>query len=149
MRRPQTFRSARGRLEANMTPMIDVIFNLLIFFVCTVSFQPPEEVLPTFLSMLGTSAPSARPPELQDFDDVVVKIRQSGDQIAWEINRQQYATLAQVRDVLVAIAGVKNDVPVIIDADGEIALGNVIDLYDLCRLSGFQKIQFAAQASEP
>jgi biopolymer transport protein ExbD len=133
-------------MEANMTPMIDVIFNLLIFFVCTVSFQPPEQVLPTFLSALGASADVPRPPEIQDFDDVVVKILVRGDAIAWEINRQHYSTLAQVRDVLLAIAGVKSDLPVIIDAEGDIPLGSVIDLYDLCRLSGFQKIQFAARS---
>lgn len=146
MRRPQTFLANRGRLEANMTPMIDVIFNLLIFFVCTVSFQPPEEILPTYLSTLGTAANVPRPPEIQDFDDVVVKIFARGDQVAWEVNKQQYATLSQVRDVLRAIAGVKNDLPVILDAEGDIPLGDVIDLYDLCRLSGFQKIQFAAKA---
>lgn len=129
-----------------MTPMIDVIFNLLIFFVCTVSFQPPEEILPTYLSTLGTAANVPRPPEIQDFDDVVVKIFARGDQVAWEVNKQQYATLSQVRDVLRAIAGVKNDLPVILDAEGDIPLGDVIDLYDLCRLSGFQKIQFAAKA---
>lgn len=146
MRRPQTFLANRGRLETNMTPMIDVIFNLLIFFVCTVSFQPPEEVLPTYLSMLGAAANVPRPPEIQDFDDVVVKIVAHGDQVAWEINKQQYTALAQVREVLRAIAGVKNDLPVIIDSEGDIPLGDVIDLYDLCRLSGFQKIQFAAKA---
>ena len=145
MRRPQTYRSERGRLEANMTPMIDVIFNLLIFFVCTVSFQPPEEVLPTFLSSLGAVTDVPRPPEMQDFDDVVVKVYARDATIAWEINRQHYGTLAQVRDVLLAIAGVKNDLPVIIDAEGDIPLGSVIDLYDLCRLTGFQKIQFAAR----
>lgn len=128
-----------------MTPMIDVIFNLLIFFVCTVSFQPPEEVLPTYLSMLGTSSPAARPPEMQDFDDVVVKIALRQEQIAWEINKQPYASLEQVRDVLRTIAQVKSDLPVIIDSEGDIPLGSVIDVYDLCRLVGFQKIQFAAK----
>lgn len=145
MRRPATYRNDRGRLETNMTPMIDVIFNLLIFFVCTVSFQPPEEVLPTYLSTLGAGANVPRPAEIQDFEDVVVKVFARDDEIAWEINRQHYSTLAQVRDVLRTIAGVKNDLPVIIDAEGDIPLGSVIDLYDLCRLSGFQKIQFAAK----
>lgn len=127
-----------------MTPMIDVIFNLLIFFVCTVSFQPPEEVLPTFLSTQGSGANVPRPAEIQDFDDVIVKMKTQEERTVWEINRQPYPSLAQVRDVLRTIAGVNRDLPVIIDAQGEIPLGSVIDLYDLCRLSGFQKIQFAA-----
>jgi biopolymer transport protein ExbD len=145
MRRPSPYRSGPGRLETNMTPMIDVIFNLLIFFVCTVSFQPPEEVLPTFLSTEGSMANVPRPPEIEDFDDVIVKVLTQGEQIAWEINRRPYQSLGQVRDVLRTIAEVKNDLPVIIDAQGDIPLGSVIDLYDLCRLCGFEKIQFAAK----
>jgi biopolymer transport protein ExbD len=144
MQRPPNYRSERGRLEANMTPMIDVIFNLLIFFVCTVSFQPPEEVLPTHLSALGVAASVPRPPEIVDFDDVVVKVLLRGEDLVWEINREPYASLAQVRDVLASIAGVKRDLPVIIDAQGEVPLGSVIDIYDLCRLAGFQKVHFAA-----
>ncbi len=145
MRRPPASRTDRGRLEANMTPMIDVIFNLLIFFVCTVSFQPPEEVLPTWLSTLGVSADLPRPPEIQDFDDVVVKILVRGEQLSWEINGQQYSSLASVRDVLRTIAQVQKDLPVIIDPQEDVPLGGVIDLYDTSRLAGFQKIQFAAK----
>ena len=37
-----------------MTPMIDVIFLLLIFFVCTASFQAPEQILPTNLRLPGS-----------------------------------------------------------------------------------------------
>ena len=40
-------------MEVKMTPMIDVIFLLLIFFVCTASFRAVEEVLPTNLSLPG------------------------------------------------------------------------------------------------
>jgi biopolymer transport protein ExbD len=128
-----------------MTPMIDVIFNLLIFFVCTVSFQPAEELLPTFLSTLGVAADVPRPPDIEDLDDVVVKVLRRGDELTWEINRQPYASLAHVRDVLRTIASLQPDLPVIIDPQGEVPLGGVIDLYDLCRLAGFQKIQFAAK----
>ncbi|MEA1952290.1 MAG: biopolymer transporter ExbD, partial [Planctomycetota bacterium] len=46
MRRPSYHREGRERLDVKMTPMIDVIFLLLIFFVCTASFQMLEEVLP-------------------------------------------------------------------------------------------------------
>ena len=53
MRHPAQHRG-RGPLEVKMAPMIDVIFLLLIFFVCTASFHPPEQVLPTRLSLPGS-----------------------------------------------------------------------------------------------
>ena len=131
--------------EMDMTPMIDVIFNLLIFFVCTVSFRPPELLLPTNLSMAGSGATSIPlPQEIAELEDVVIKVLAAEDQVNWQINDRPYASLAEVRDVLMAIVELQANLPVIIDAQAEVPLGSVIDLYDLCRLVGFDKVQFAA-----
>lgn len=128
-----------------MTPMIDVIFNLLIFFVCTVSFQPPERVLLTSLSALGASSSAAAPPpEIVELEDVVIKVFAADGRIAWQINQQSYERLDQVREVLLAIVRLQANLPIILDVQGDVPLGDVIDLYDLCRLVGFDKIQFAA-----
>ena len=35
MRRPSIYNERRGDVDVKMTPMIDVVFNLLIFFLCT------------------------------------------------------------------------------------------------------------------
>jgi biopolymer transport protein ExbD len=35
---------AHSRIHIDMTPMVDVVFLLLIFFMTTTSFKPPEEV---------------------------------------------------------------------------------------------------------
>ncbi|MEO8496389.1 MAG: biopolymer transporter ExbD, partial [Planctomycetota bacterium] len=39
MRRPSIFTERREPLDVKMTPMIDVVFLLLIFFVWTASFH--------------------------------------------------------------------------------------------------------------
>ena len=146
MKRPPYHGDARGNLETNMTPMIDVIFNLLIFFVCTASFQEPERRLSALLSIAaGSQLPSDAAPELQDFDEVIIQVRSENDQIGWIINERAYVSWHDVRAVLTALAAVKNDVAVILDIGRDVALGEAIDLYDLCRLVGFQKIQFAAK----
>ena len=45
MRRPSIF-TQRGRgLDVEMTPMIDVVFLLLVFFIWTASFQIVENVI--------------------------------------------------------------------------------------------------------
>jgi biopolymer transport protein ExbD len=130
-----------------MTPMIDVIFLLIIFFICTSSFQPPEEVLPTNLSFPGAvGAEAVVDPMLQDLDEIVVKLLWGERGIAWEINRRQCASLLEVRAVLDAVAKVKPDLPVILDVAPPVPLENVIDVYDLCRHLGLQKVQFAASA---
>jgi biopolymer transport protein ExbD len=147
MRQPGLSHRPRGGLELPMTPMIDVIFLLIIFFICTSSFQPPEEVLPTNLSFPGAvGAEAAVDPMLQDLDEIVVKLLWGERGIAWEINRRQYASLLEVRAVLDAVAKVKPDLPVILDVASQVPLENVIDVYDLCRHLGLQKVQFAASA---
>lgn len=145
MRQTGYTRSACGALELPMTPMIDVIFQLIIFFICTSSFRPPEKVLPTDLSLPGsTASPIAADPALADLDEVVIKLLWGDQGISWEINRRAYHRLAEVYAVLAAVAKVRIDLPVILDVDPQVPLENVIDVYDLCRQIGLRKVQFAA-----
>ena len=148
MRRPPYHRDDRGRLDVKMTPMIDVIFLLLIFFVCTASFHPPEEVLPTSLSLPGAiDSPVPVEPELEDLDEIIVKVSWEDGRAVCRINQGEPRGLEAVRAVLVAIARrVKADVPVILDVDGQVPMEGVIDVYDLCRQAGLEKIRFAASA---
>lgn len=165
MRQAMHHRDQRGRLEVKMTPMIDVIFLLLIFFVCTASFQPPEETLPTRLSLpRKIDSPAAADPEVADLDKIVVKVgwhdRQGKWQPGWEINGQQYANLTRaedladidnhgnVEDVLKAVKQIKVDLPVILDVRPAVPIEHVIDVYDLCRAVGLQKVQFAASVEQ-
>jgi biopolymer transport protein ExbD len=127
-----------------MTPMIDVIFLLLIFFVCTASFQAAEEVLPTNLSLPGSVDSDVEiDDEWEDLDKVVVKILWRADRVAWQINERDYTSLAEVRAVLEAIARMKMELPVILDVDASVPLEDVIDVHDVCRQIGLMRIQFA------
>lgn len=138
----------RGRFDVKMTPMIDVVFLLLIFFVCTASFQQLEEVLPTHLRAETTGASSAElDPELLELEDVIVKVVRRDGRTAWVLNEQPYATLAELRGVLEQLAAIRADLPVILDVQGQVPIGEVIDVYDVCRLAGFEMVQFAASAN--
>ncbi len=58
MRRPDLLNRGRRRLEIQMTPMIDVVFLLLIFFIWTSSFQIAEYALQSNISDATGSAPA-------------------------------------------------------------------------------------------
>ena len=146
MRIPSPYGDRRGELELAMTPMIDVIFLLLVFFVWTASFQVVEHVLPSRLSATSGTLPadaSDPPPPEDDFEDVVVRIVWTGDQVAWRINDTRLTSLADVEQRLAVIARIKPDAPVILHPDAPVPLGNVINVYDRARRVGFQKVQFA------
>ena len=57
MRIPTSHRHAdAGTIDQAMTPMIDVVFLLLIFFVCASVGQTADSLLPTELAAGGVAA---------------------------------------------------------------------------------------------
>lgn len=127
-----------------MTPMIDVVFLLLIFFVCTASFQIAEQILPSnVLSAGSTEAPLAEPVDLP-LDQIVVRTQMDGGRPAWTVNEQRYETLGEVERVLRSVYAVEPNLPLILHNEDDVPLGSVIDVYDLARVIGFEEIQFAA-----
>jgi biopolymer transport protein ExbD len=134
----------RQSLDVSMTPMIDVVFQLLIFFICTASFQEAENLMPTSISRTsGSSTPEAIEVE-PELERVLVRATHDGNRTTWTVAERPCRSLAEVQDVLRAAAEIHRALPVILDVDDAVPLGDMIDVYDLCRLIGFEKIQFAA-----
>ena len=141
-------RDATGaRVDIMMTPMIDVVFLLLIFFVSTASFQVPEDILPSALEMGTTGGP----PPLENSDPllerVVVEIFTSDGRLYHRVNQRLANSPGEFRRLLETIADIDQQLPVILDIGGDVALGDVIDAYDVCRLVGLERIQLAAAAN--
>jgi biopolymer transport protein ExbD len=143
--RVPTHHDDRRQTDIAMTPMIDVVFQLMIFFICTASFQLAEELLPTSLAVTsGTSRPS--PTEIdEELERIVVSATRANGSTQWIVNERPCQSLAEVREVLRAAAQIDRSLPVVLDVAGEVPLGDMIDVYDLCRLESFDKIQFAAE----
>ncbi|MBN1908320.1 MAG: biopolymer transporter ExbD [Pirellulales bacterium] len=150
MRLPDLAHRRGGQFDLKMTPMIDVIFLLLIFFVATASFEMIEQVLPTSLNLPGTSTKTAPvDPDLIDLEQIVVKLSWRDGHPGWQINQKDYSSLEDVGAVLAAVAGVKADLTVILDAGGNVPMEHLINVYDLCRRIGLTRIQFAASTEVP
>ena len=146
MKRPSIFNGTRRELEIKMTPMIDVVFLLLVFFVWTASFHAVEYLLPSSLSQqqgTGQTMNQDEPPPEVEFEDIVIRITFVDDRPAWSVNGQPAGSLTEVHDRLTLVADIKTDSPVILHPDESVPVGNVIDVYDATRLAGFSQIQFA------
>ena len=147
MRRPSIFTDRREPLDVKMTPMIDVVFLLLIFFVWTASFHIVEHILPSSVSEItgnNSLSPNEPPPPEADFHDVVVRVLWAEGRVSWRVGDELLNDLAGVEAKLTRIYQAKADAPVIIDPDNATPLGDVIDVYDLSRRVGFDEVQFAA-----
>jgi biopolymer transport protein ExbD len=141
--RVPTHHDDHRQTDVAMTPMIDVVFQLMIFFVCTASFQLAEELLPTSLAVAGgSSMPSPIDMDV-DLERIVVGATRANGTTHWIVNERPCDSLMDVRQVLHAAAEIDRSLPVILDVAGEVPLGDMIDVYDLCRLEKFETIQFA------
>ncbi|TWT37881.1 Biopolymer transport protein ExbD/TolR [Posidoniimonas corsicana] len=140
--RPATH--SQPTLGASMTPMIDVVFLLLIFFVCTASFQPVEALLPGDLLISGAGSIDAPPEEQPQLERVVIHAKLVGDAVAWRVNEADCPTDQRLRDLLAQLAGIDSSLPVVIDPDRRVQLGRVIDGFDAARSAGFTDVKFAA-----
>lgn len=132
-------------MSLNMTPMIDVIFLLLIFFVCTAGFDRPEELLATDLSLPGVNAQIIERKPDDDFDPVTVRIANENGRIRWRLEFRECESSEELLNGFRTLSATKRDVPVIIDCDGNVPVEYIIDALDAARSVGLQRIQFAAQ----
>ena len=149
MRIPSRYSGGRSReLKLELTPMIDCVFLLMIYFIWSSSFAVVEDVLPSQLSVAagtGQTTTNDPPPPEADFDNVIVRVLFTGGaDPAWTVNNTPVGSLEELRGQLAGIAGIKRDAPVILHPDPEVDLGHVIEVYDLARIVGFEKVQFAA-----
>jgi biopolymer transport protein ExbD len=147
MRRPSTFTDRRTPIDLQLTPMIDCVFLLMIYFIWSSSFTIAEQSLPSQLSpQPAGSGPSVDqvPEPSEDFEPLVIRLRIAGGRVAWTLRDVPMESLAQLNSALVTAARIKRDAPVILHPDPAVPLGDVIDVYDLARLAGFEKVQFAA-----
>jgi biopolymer transport protein ExbD len=129
-----------------MTPMIDVVFLLLIFFVCASVGQIRESTLATPLAAGSVEAvdPVESPKPL---GEVWVRLARrgagEGAVTTAEVNNLLYDDWDRLRGTLRELASVAPEIPVILDIGQSVPVGDFVDIYDTCRSAGFDNIQFA------
>ena len=151
MRIPSPFRDRPTSVELQLTPMIDCVFLLMIYFIWSSSFAIVEMTLPSELSAQlpagAAASPTKPPPAEADFEQIVIRILWTGSGPTWTVNDSPVGSLVDLQTTLQSIANIKRDAPLVLDSDPQVPLGNVIDVFDLTRLEGFEKVQFAAEAN--
>jgi biopolymer transport protein ExbD len=146
---PLVQRGASTDIDSAMTPMIDVVFLLLVFFVWTASFQIVEQVLPSEMSsQVGTDPVDVEPEPEKDFDDIVVKVAWDGNTPSWSINDSQIPNIETVQEKLKAISAINGQTTVILHPQPVVPVEFVIQSYDAAKLSGFEKVSFAVNQTQ-
>lgn len=120
--------------EINITPMLDIVFIMLIFFIVTTSFIKETGIDP--------DRPEAQTAAEKSRGNILIAISPAG--AIWMNKRE--IELNQVR-VLVEAARAENpESSVIVISDQRAPTGVLIDLMDQIRLGGVENISVAAEA---
>lgn len=147
MRRPsQIVQSGSDTdLDSAMTPMIDVVFLLLVFFVWTASFQIIEQVLPSrLLTDSGKQNVDVEAnPEPTDLDKLVIRITFDGSNPTWVLQEQPVTEIEQISDQLATLGEISTDVPVILWPEKSVPLQHVVAAFDAANANGYSKISYA------
>ena len=142
----QTMKSRqRSELTIPMTPMIDVVFLLLVFFVWTSSFQVEEMLLPSSIAATsggGEAQMIELPPELEM---VVVAMSLTDGEVNYDVSDRRFDNIDQLRQFLSAVVAIDTGVPVVVAPNENVPLGAVVGAYDVARLLGFGKVHFAVE----
>lgn len=133
-----------------MTPMIDVVFLLLVFFVCASVGQLPDSLLPAELGPGATAAEVELPPptpEDAEHQEVRVGLRpgKAAGTVTIQLNAQPIPTAAELRQRLVQLADIDPLTQIILDIDDQVSTQQFISIYDLCQTLDFQAISFGVR----
>jgi biopolymer transport protein ExbD len=132
MRQRHSQQQSGAAANINITPLIDMVFILLIFFIVTTSFVKETGV--------DVNRPSAEAAERKERGNILIAVRANGE--IWMDERQ-----VDVRAVRANVERLHAENPegsVVIVADEESRTGLVVEVMDQARLAGVNEVSIAA-----
>ena len=122
----------------NLTPLIDVVFLLLIFFLTTTTFRQDEVELDLELPEASSGVPAEEGPV------IVINITRTG---RMTVNGRE-VTVEALRQKLFAAATRNKDQEVLIRGDTQTRFGLVAKVFDACLAASLRSISIGALPEE-
>ncbi|MBI3099882.1 MAG: biopolymer transporter ExbD [Planctomycetes bacterium] len=134
-------------LETNMTPMIDIIFQLLIFFMCSIHFKALEGKLMSYLPKDKGMKTSVATPQLNEIT-VDVEFDEATKTSKYFVGESTYTDVDQVIDVVQKVYDQFRDqpkpAPVKLRAQPKVPWRDVIAVVDGCKKRNITNVEFQA-----
>ena len=121
--------------ELDMTPMLDIVFIMLIFFIVTTSFVKE--------SGITVSVPNAQSAQKQENANIFIGIKESGEVC---IDKRQ-VDIRAVRTIVARLHAENPEGAVVIQSDSAATTQMMIDVMDQVKLAGIDQIAIAAKKS--
>ncbi len=134
------FRSRnRGELDVNITPLIDVVFLLLIFFMVSTTFQKKSE--------LSVQLPSATTQTVESTSPIEIVINPVGEYFVSGkalVNNKK----STLRTALIEVTGGRIDIPLVLRADARSPHQSVVTVMDIAAQLGLVKLSIATSQTD-
>ena len=121
----------KGQKEINITPLVDMVFLLLVFFMLTSSFI----VMPG----IKINLPKAVTSEVIKEKNIIITVNSDN---AIYLNEKP-TTFTELTDYLKDLVADDKSRPLLIKADKNTQLGAVVKVWDICRNVGVTQINIA------
>lgn len=122
----------RKEMNVDISPLMDMVFILLIFFIVTSTFSRETGV--------EVTKPQAQSASQVQKENIMVAITREG---TVHVNERQ-VDIAGLKDVLSRLISQNPDREVVLIADKESQTGMMVQVIDACNLSGAKKVSVAA-----
>lgn len=125
-------RPRRQPVEVNLTPLIDVVFLLLIFFMVSTTFETRQALELTLPESAGGVA-------VEEGAPVVLSISAAGD---YRLGGRELAA-GRLAEALAAEAGPAREHGLVVEADGRASHASVVHALDQAGLLGIRRVRIA------
>ena len=135
----QSGKKLAGRYELDMASMIDVVFLLLIFFMCTSSFSKPEDELDVSSTVPGESS------EVTEFEPIRIALMNSVAGVVILCDSTPCSDMLALMQEL-ALRRRSADASVIVEGDGRVPFEAMVQAVETARHAEFTNVAFSVGA---
>lgn len=130
------FRQApREELELNLTPLIDVVFLLLIFFMVTTTFQKESEI--------SLQLPRAADAPVEPVADRIEIVINAAGTVYVNDQELVQSDVESLQNALFQVSGGASDVPLTIRADAQTSHQSFVTALDAAAKLGMNRVTIA------
>jgi len=122
--------------KLNLTPMIDVVFQLLIFFLVAARFEEEESAMPLPLPQASEAMPRLAKPK-----EIFINVDQAGRIF---LGGQVVTTAELLAQLMQAQANNPGRTPVVVRGDERCDLKHVVAVMNVCAKAGIRDCRIAA-----
>ena len=137
-----------------MTPMIDVVFLLLVFFICASVGSTADKLLPAELNGNSSSsmeAAASAEPEKWEHPPVQIRIEPSvagNNPIAVFLDEEPLPGINVLSQRLTLLGAADPSTRIILNVNDDVEVQQFILIYDLCQKLKFENVSFAVRGEK-